>query len=135
MRNFILALIISPSIAFAWELPIVKVIDGDTISTVIKEMPPELQNYSIRVRGIDTPEKGGHAKCFEEATKAQMATIAVKRISLNVRTMHVSNCTHDKYGGRIVCDININGYNVAEKLIEHKLARPYNGGKKESWCK
>jgi endonuclease YncB( thermonuclease family) len=135
MRNFILALIISPSIAFAWELPIVKVIDGDTISTVIKEMPPELQNYSIRVRGIDTPEKGGRAQCFNESAKSQVASIAVKRMALNVKTMTVTNCSHDKYGGRLVCDININGQDVAEKLIEHKLARPYNGGKKESWCK
>lgn len=130
-----LFLLLAPSIVFAWELPIVKVIDGDTISTIIKEMPPELQHYSIRVRGIDTPEKGGRAKCFEEATKSQMSSIALKRMTLNIRTMEVSNCSHDKYGGRLVCDININGNNVAEKLIEHKLARPYYGGKKESWCK
>ena len=128
-------LLLIPSIAFAWELPIVKVIDGDTIATQVPNMPIELHHYSIRVRGIDTPEKGGRAKCPEEAALAQRASLATKRLAMNAKTMTLSNCTHDKYGGRFVCDVKINGYDIGSKLIQEKLARSYDGGKKESWCK
>ena len=40
--------------------PIVKVIDGDTIKVDARgDFPPELATLNVRLRGVDTPEKGG----------------------------------------------------------------------------
>ena len=45
-----------PSNNYRWR--ITKVIDGDTVKVKINSMPPELRRVSIRLRGVDTPEKG-----------------------------------------------------------------------------
>lgn len=45
-----------------WEF--VKVVDGDTVKFKVKFLPKELGNtLSIRVNGVDTPEKGHRALC------------------------------------------------------------------------
>ncbi len=55
--------------------PIVKVIDGDTIKVDAgADMPPELARLNVRLRGVDTPEKGGRAKCDAERRAARAAT-------------------------------------------------------------
>lgn len=35
---------------------------------------------------------------------------------------------------RFIADVYIDGKNLANLLIEHNLARPYQGGKRQSWC-
>lgn len=119
---------------FAFELPIVKVVDGDTISTKIMSMPRTLQDYKIRVVGIDTPEKGKLAKCEKEAALGLQATKFTKDFIGKEKVMNVDNCKHDKYGGRIDCDVFINGKSLSKALIDAKLAKPYDGGTKSSWC-
>ena len=50
---------------FEWE--VTRVIDGDTVGIRVEWGPLELRKLSIRIRGIDTPEKGYRAKCeFEK---------------------------------------------------------------------
>jgi endonuclease YncB( thermonuclease family) len=41
---------------------------------------------------------------------------------------------HDKYGGRVLGDVIIDGKKLSELLIANGHARPYFGEKKESWC-
>ncbi len=38
-----------------------------------------------------------------------------------------------KFGG-ILATVLSDGRDVAERMIEAGLARPYNGGRKEGWC-
>ena len=40
----------------------------------------------------------------------------------------------DKYGGRILSNVYLDGYLYADMIINEQLARPYDGGKKEGWC-
>ncbi|MCY4502217.1 MAG: thermonuclease family protein, partial [Alphaproteobacteria bacterium] len=50
---------------YSW--PVVRVVDGDTVKVdASADLPPELASLSIRLRGVDTPEKGGRAKCETE---------------------------------------------------------------------
>ena len=43
---------------YAW--PVVRVVDGDTVAVdASNDFPPELADLKVRLRGVDTPEKGG----------------------------------------------------------------------------
>lgn len=117
-------------------LPITGIYDGDTINTSISQLPYPLSKMRIRVRNIDTPEKGAAAKCEKEAILALQAQQVVQNLAAQVspRVMTVNKCSHDKYGGRWVCDVNIAGKDVATTLIDANLAYYYTGGAKRSWC-
>ena len=41
---------------------------------------------------------------------------------------------HDKFGGRLLGNIYIDGVSLADILIKAGLAREYHGEKKKSWC-
>jgi endonuclease YncB( thermonuclease family) len=40
----------------------------------------------------------------------------------------------DKYGGRILGNVIVNGKDVSAILISEGLGRKYNGEAKKSWC-
>lgn len=116
-----------------WTLPIAAVVDGDTIKTQLP-LPTPLDKVSIRILGIDTPEKGSRAKCEKEAALALKASAKIKQLAKGHKTMTVTEYKWDKFGGRIDAVVVINGVNVGDALIKDGLARPYFGEKKQSWC-
>ena len=63
----------SPSFADLHRWEVIRVIDGDTIEVEAPFLPKELKLF-VRVLGIDTPEKGGRAKCKKEADLAIKAS-------------------------------------------------------------
>lgn len=116
-------------------LPIASAVDGDTIKTKVN-LPTPLNVVSIRIRGIDTPEKGKKAKCEKEAALAEKASASTTALIGKNTTMIVTNYQWDKYGGRIVGNVMINGKDVAQNLLDNGLAAPYTGkGSKPDWCK
>ena len=126
-------------------LPINEVYDGDTIKTQINRLPEELKYISIRVKGIDTPEmpapsysetgKLGRANCHQEALTAIAARNAVITLIGDSTSMKVENFEWDKYGGRILADVKINGHYIKDFLIEKGYAVEYDGGTKTyNWC-
>lgn len=123
---------------YSW--PIVGVIDGDTIKVNIPSFPEELNPVSIRVRGIDTPEKSKQfAKCENEIILAKQATMFTKTVIFKAmdenRSIKFSQLSWDKYGGRIDANVHIGGKTqLSELLIKNGFARSYDGGKKSSWC-
>ena len=40
----------------------------------------------------------------------------------------------DKYGGRVLGHVIIDGQSLSDMLIRAGLARPYHGEAKSSWC-
>lgn len=125
----------APQLSNEMLLPIVGGVDGDTIKTRIDALPCPLCKVSIRLRGIDTPEKGHRAKCAKEANLALHASKMTKDMIGSATLMTVRNPDWDKYGGRIDGEVIINGLNVGNELIANGLARPYTGkGPKPDWC-
>lgn len=115
--------------AAPWE-----VIDGDTIvvpNNLVSEIATEL-GLHLRIKGVDTPEI--KCRCPIECKKAQEAKLATKRILDQGKSIEINNIDWDKYGGRINADVYVDGLSVAKELLSKGLARPYDGGKKESWC-
>ena len=62
-----LVLVAGPAFASDYTWPVVRVVDGDTVAVdASADLPPELADLRVRLRGVDTPEKGGRAKCAHE---------------------------------------------------------------------
>jgi micrococcal nuclease len=118
---------------------ITRVIDGDTVEFQADFMPDPLpKKLSIRVLGVDTPEKGHRATCPQEAAAAEKASQFTKD-TLNSaikakQPVLIEIQKHDKYGGRVLGDVLINGQKLSAMLIANGHARPYFGKKKSSWC-
>lgn len=113
---------------------VMKTGDGDTVQTEVEIFPGQRVLIDIRIGEIDTPEKGGRAKCDSEAARAEDASAEMRRL-LEGKTVMLHNVKYEKYGGRLLADVTTeNGVNAAAHMVSKGLAKPYGGGTKESWC-
>lgn len=120
--------------AHAWK--VIKVIDGDTVKFEVGFLPKELgSSLSVRQLGIDTPEKAPRAKCDKEAELGKKATEFTKSAVASAKSIDVQLKSWDKYGGRVLGNIVLDGKDLGKMLIDANLARPYFGEKKSDWCK
>ena len=125
-----------PARAADYEWRIVGVVDGDTIRVdAAPDLPPELARLKVRIRGIDTPEKAGRAKCEAERRGGAAATEYVEAAIGAARRVVIRNPKWGKWGGRVIADVLIDGRDLAGALIGAGLARRYDGGRRGSWCK
>ena len=144
MLKIVLALLLIPTLAFAetkkpegvvYDLKIMRVIDGDTVEFeapfLVDPLPKKL---SIRVWGVDTPEKSFRAKCEKEAAMGAEATKFTKDLVANAKTTQISIYEWDKFGGRVLGDVIIDGNSLTKMLLDKGYAREYYGDAKQSWC-
>lgn len=132
---FLLSLYATSILANPYQYRVTRVLDGDTIEFDAPFLPVELkQVLKLRIIEVDTPEKGILAKCQAEVDKALRATDFTKRM-VGAATRHeVILVGWDKYGGRVLGDLILDGKSLKKMLLESGHARPYDGGKKASWC-
>ena len=118
---------------YDWKVTRVK--DGDTVEFEAKWLPPPLKPLlSLRVLGVDTPEKAPRAKCDKEARGGQAATDFTKKKVAEAKKIQIEIKDWDKFGGRVLGDVIIDGQSLSKMLIDNQLARPYHGEAKKSWC-
>lgn len=144
MKKIITALVLTIStLAFAQKQPqgvmydanILRVSDGDTVVIEAPFLPAPLKKeLAIRVYGVDTPEKGFRAKCPQEDQRGQAASAFTKNLVAQSQKRQVVLYDWDKFGGRVLGDIILNGKSLREMLIQNGYARPYFGDAKQSWC-
>lgn len=121
--------------AQAYDYKVIRIVDGDTIVFQADFLPPPLKpQLSLRIYGVDTPEKGSRSQCDLENKKSQLATNFVRTLIHNAKSTDISILQWDKYGGRVLGDIMIDGKSLRALLIRNGFAREYFGDKKESWC-
>lgn len=121
--------------ALADTYKVTRVIDGDTVEIAVGFLPEPLPpKLSVRILGVDTPEKAPRAKCEAEAEKAKQASAFTKAAVTNAREVEVQLEEWDKYGGRVLGHIILDGQSLSDMLIHVGLARPYQGEAKSSWC-
>ena len=114
---------------------VIRVVDGDTVQFEAPWVPaPIAQRISVRVFGVDTPEKGHRAQCPREAALGQRATEYTRNMIASATNVRVALRDWDKYGGRVLGDIIIDGRSLRMSLINEGLAREYFGESKTSWC-
>ena len=114
---------------------ITRVIDGDTVAFEAKWLPAPIKpELSIRVYGVDTPEKGFRGQCEKEKVMGEAASKFTKDAVAKAKKTQVSLIDWDKYGGRVLGDVLLDGKSLRFMLIEKGYAREYYGEAKISWC-
>jgi endonuclease YncB( thermonuclease family) len=145
MKKLLLVLVLAvPLIAIAqpkqkpgvtYDAVITRVIDGDTVAFQADFLPEPLKKeLSIRVFGVDTPEKGFRAACPSEAQRGESASAFTKQAVSQATKRQVVLMDWDKYGGRVLGDVLLNGQSLRAMLIQKGFAREYYGEAKTSWC-
>lgn len=114
---------------------VLRVIDGDTVEItadwITSPLDPKL---SLRVLGIDTPEKGFRAKCGREIELGLKATEYTTAAVAAAKKIRVDIQGWDKYGGRVLGELYLDGQPLSQLLINEGLAVKYDGRAKKSWC-
>jgi len=143
MKKFLLLLAILPLFAFAqkekagvtYDVVLTRVIDGDTVAFQANWLPEPLKKeLSIRVFGVDTPEKSFRAKCPSEAARGEAASAFTKQMINASTKRQIILMDWDKYGGRVLGDVILDGKSLRQQLIANGFAREYYGEAKTSWC-
>ncbi len=118
-----------------YDVEILRVIDGDTVAFKAPFLPDPLKKeLSIRIYGVDTPEKGFRAKCPQEDTKGKASSEFTKQLVQTATKRQIVLYDWDKYGGRVLGDVVLNGQSLRQLLIKNGYAREYYGEAKQSWC-
>jgi endonuclease YncB( thermonuclease family) len=149
MKKLLVLLLLVPVLAFAqgkvpaksatYDAQILRVTDGDTVVIAAPFLPAPLKpELAIRVFGVDTPEKGHRAMCPSEAQRGEAASAftknAINQAAAAKGKFQVTMYGWDKFGGRVLGDILINGQSLRAALIANGFAREYYGEAKQSWC-
>jgi endonuclease YncB( thermonuclease family) len=111
---------------------VVRVVDGDTLEIDARIWPGQSVRTLVRVLGVDTPELRG--KCENERDLALKAkNFLVQRLVGGEVQLRLID--FDKFGGRMLAQVwAAQGSDLAASLIASGLARPYQGGPRQSWC-
>ena len=118
-----------------YDAQIVRVSDGDTVVIAAPFLPAPLKpELAVRVFGVDTPEKGFRGQCESEKQRGEAASQFTKAAITKSTKRQVVLYGWDKFGGRVLGDIVLDGQSLRTGLIQNGFAREYFGDAKQSWC-
>ena len=124
-----------PKNSATYDTQVLRVSDGDTIVIAAPFLPAPLKpELAVRIFGVDTPEKGHRAQCPAENERALVASKWTTQLIAQGGKIQVTLYAWDKFGGRVLGDILVNGQSVRAGLIANGLAREYYGDAKQSCC-
>jgi len=88
---------------------------------------------NVRIAGFDTPEI--RARCAAEQAGAVAARDALRGL-LAAGRVTMDRIRRDKYPGRVGARVFVDGQDIASMMLARGdgLARPYQGGRRGSWC-
>ena len=137
------ALLFCTSLVYAQKTPqgvtydakIIRITDGDTVVIAAPFLPAPLKpELAVRVFGVDTPEKGFRGQCDSEKQRGEAASVLTKNAIASTQKHQVILYGWDKFGGRVLGDLILNGVSLRAELIKNGFAREYYGDAKQSWC-
>ena len=143
MKKLLALLLLVPTLALAQKAPqgvtydaqILRVSDGDTVVIAAPFLPqPVKPELAVRIYGVDTPEKGFRGQCDSEKQRGEAASVFTKNLVASSQQRQVILYGWDKFGGRVLGDIILNGKSLRSQLIANGFAREYYGDAKQSWC-
>ena len=124
-----------PSKSATYDAQIIRVSDGDTIVIAAPFLPLPLKpELAVRIYGVDTPEKGFRGQCDSEKARGEAASVFTKGLINASQQRQVILYGWDKFGGRVLGDLILNGQSLRAQLIANGFAREYYGEAKQSWC-
>jgi len=143
MKHILALLLLVPVLALAQKTPkgvtydaqIVRVSDGDTVVISAPFLPAPLKpELAVRIYGVDTPEKGFRGQCDSEKQRGEAASVFTKNAIKATKKHQVILYSWDKFGGRVLGDMILDGVSLRSELIRNGFAREYYGDAKQSWC-
>ena len=114
---------------------VVRVIDGDTLIVDASVWPNiVVRRISVRVDGIDTPERRG--KCEAEKQLAESAKLMMGDLFAPGSAVKLRNVRNGKFAGRVLADVSSDlAGDWAQTITAAGLAVEYHGkGEKNDWC-
>lgn len=119
------ALVLLPSTVSAEQRKPV-VIDGDSVSVGIIEW---------RLKGCDTPEiSKGRARCEAERRLGFVAKRRLQQLIDGAAEIEMVDSGKDDKYDRSLGNLMLDGKDACATLVSECLARPYEGGRRKSWC-
>ena len=116
-------------------IKIISAIDGDSYRVVVAPWPGQHNEAILRLNGWDAPESTWRAECDAEGKLGVRATEVADSL---VRASHVRELVSpswDKYGGRVLGTLLLDGEDIGEQLAVKGLLKAYTGkGDKPDWC-
>ncbi len=133
-----LAVALSPPGASREVLPgpvvarVLAVVDGDTLVVRARIWLGQALDTKVRLAGVDAPELNG--RCEAERRRAAAARSLVRELVAGGEVV-LKDIQFGKYAGRVVARVETPaGRDLGQALLAAGLARPYRGGRRESWC-
>lgn len=122
-------------VGVTYDATIVRASDGDTIVIAAPYLPAPLKpEIAVRIYGVDTPEKSFRAKCESEKVRGEQSSEFTKLLINSTKKHQVVLYGWDKFGGRVLGDLILDGMSLRNLLIKNGFAREYFGEAKTSWC-
>jgi micrococcal nuclease len=102
---------------------VTEVTDGDTLEVRAYPWPNTVMEMKVRLNGVEAPERSCRGP-YNAAKDVASQFVRGKRVVL-------TNIQDDKYGGRVLADVLLDGTPLATTLIRKypKLFRVYNRGR------
>ena len=128
-----LLILFLPFCSYAMPATVGYIFDGDTFAAIAHMDKNTDVNVRVRIANVDTPEM--HGACEYETKRANMARERLIQLVPRGSVVELKNIKDDKYAGRIDANVILpDGRDVGNVLINEKLGRRYNGGRRASWC-
>lgn len=122
-------------VGVTYDAQIIRTTDGDTVVIAAPFLPAPLKpELAVRIFGVDTPEKGFRGQCVSEKQRGEQASEFTKLVIKSTKKHQVVLYSWDKFGGRVLGDIILDGMSLRGLLIKNGFAREYYGDAKQSWC-
>lgn len=114
------------------EARVIAVLDGDTLRAAAFVWPGQEITINVRIRGIDAPEM--KSRCDAERRAAWLARAALEEM-VGAGAVRLRAVGGGKYYGRVLADVEAaDGTEIGGALLSRDLVRPYDGGRRRSWC-
>ncbi len=108
------------------------VINGDTLAVRARIWLGQEVSIRVRLAGIDAPELRGRCDAEQELAERAKAYLSAM---VGGGSVTLSEVRYGKFAGRVIARVaNAAGEDLSQALVAAGLARPYEGGRRESWC-
>ena len=120
------------TLAGPYRAEVERVVDGDTLAVRVAVWLGQELAVLVRIRGIDAPER--RARCPRERELAEAAAAHMAAL-VGDEPVALTEIAGGKFHGRVVADVaGADSGDLAGAQLAAGLARPYDGGRRESWC-
>ncbi len=110
---------------------VLRVVDGDTLTVRAHIWIGQELTINVRLSGVNAPEHGGSCKRERELAQAAHRFLAER---VEGRPVRLRKIGLDKFGGRVVAIVEDGAGDLGTALLAARLAVPYDGGARGSWC-